>query len=617
MAGKGSLCRTTDGNGNATTYTYDAQGNVASIIRPAPLGAIVNTYDAAGRVATSKDGKNQTATYTYDANDRIQQVRYASTCVPATCVTYTYDGNGNLTKRVDASGTTTYAYDQQNRSTAKTVGTTTTSLTYDGASNILSFVDPTGTIGYRYDAANRLTALAEPGGSCPATPVFPNTTKCVGFGYDKSNRRTTTTYPNGVKNTTVFDNAGRVTETRANTSAGAVLTSRAYTYTSGGTGKDGSLQATVKTEANALTTYGYDTHNRLTAATLGAVTETWVYDKNGNRTSATKTGKPTLTSVYNAADQLCWTAASTGSCASAPTGATTYTYDTNGNTTKAGANTSAYNALDQFTSTTVSGTTTSFAYAGLRNDERTVSGNTSFLNGSLGVTTQTTNGATTSFIRDPDGKLISMRNSAGASYYYTTDALGSVILLTDANQAKAATYSYDSWGNTTQSGAQAGNNPYQYVSGYKDAATGYTKFGARYYNPAIGRFTQIDPSGQDPHYSYAGNNPITSSDTSGLFSLGDAVSGAITAGAIAGGIALGCAATLGGCAVAGAAAFGAGFGAVGGLTGGAIGAKIDGGSQDEIDDAALSGFGRGALSGATTGARNVYMDRIAGWSKWL
>lgn len=515
-AKQGSLCRTTDGNGNATTYTYDAQGNVASILRPAPLGAIVNTYDAAGRVATSKDGKNQTATYTYDANDRIQQVRYASTCIPATCVTYTYDGNGNLTKRVDASGTTTYAYDQQNRSSSKTVGTTTTSLTYDGASNILSFVDPTGTIGYRYDAANRLTALAEPGGSCPATPAFPNTTKCVGFGYDKSNRRTTTTYPNGVKNTTVFDNAGRVAETRANTSAGAVLTSRAYTYSLGDTGKDGSLQATVKTEANALTTYGYDTHNRLTAATLGAVSESWVYDKNGNRTSATKTGKPTLTSVYNAADQLCWTAASTGACASAPAGATTYTYDTNGNTTKAGTNTSGYNTLDQFTSATFSGTTTSFAYAGLRNDERTTSGNTSFLNGSLGVTTQTTNGATTSFIRDPDGKLISMRNSAGASFYYTTDALGSVILLSDASQAKAATYSYDAWGNTTQSGAQAGNNPYQYVSGYRDSATGYTKFGARYYNPAIGRFTQLDPSGQNPHYSYAGNNSITNSDPSGL-----------------------------------------------------------------------------------------------------
>lgn len=47
-----------------------------------------------------------------------------------------------------------------------------------------------------------------------------------------------------------------------------------------------------------------------------------------------------------------------------------------------------------------------------------------------------------------------MCNSAGASFYYTTDALGSTILLTDS--AQAATYLYDSWGNaTTQTGTQA------------------------------------------------------------------------------------------------------------------------------------------------------------------
>lgn len=38
-----------------------------------------------------------------------------------------------------------------------------------------------------------------------------------------------------------------------------------------------------------------------------------------------------------------------------------------------------------------------------------------------------------------------MRESAGASYYYTTDALGSVILLTDSSQGRVATYAYDSW----------------------------------------------------------------------------------------------------------------------------------------------------------------------------
>lgn len=190
----GSLCRSTDGNGNQTTYTYDTTGNVATVTPPAPLGPTTYTYDPAGRVATAKDGKNQTATYTYDNNDRVTQIRYAATCVPATCVAYTYDNAGNLTTRVDAAGTTTYTWDTQNRPSGKTIGGVTTSVTYDGAANIVTYVDPLGTVTYRYDGANRLIALAEPGGSCPATPVFPNSTKCTGFDHDQANRRTTTKY---------------------------------------------------------------------------------------------------------------------------------------------------------------------------------------------------------------------------------------------------------------------------------------------------------------------------------------------------------------------------------------------------------------------------------------
>ena len=547
---RGQLCKIIDGKGNTTSITYDASRNPVTITRPSPLGSITNTFDAAGRVATSKDGKNQTATYAYDGNDRLLQTRYG-TCVPATCVTYTYDPNGNLKTRIDAAGTTTHSYDVQNRPTAKTTGGGTTSLAYDQASNVTAFTDPTGTVNYRYDAANRLTALAEPGGSCPATPVFPNTTKCTGFSYDDNNRRTATTYPTGVKNTTVYDNAGRITSITATNTAAAVLAKRAYTYTTGGAiARDGTLRKTMTTETGAVTTYTYDAVQRLKTAVTGTVTEAWTYDMNGNRLTSAKTGTATVHSAYNAADQLCWTGNSAAACAAPPSGASTYTYDANGNTTKAGTPTTAWNTFDQMSSFT-SGTTTNFAYAGSSNTERTTAGTTSFLNGSLGITRQTTAGANTSFIRDPDGTLISMRNSAGASFYYTTDALGSVIALTDSAQAKAASYSYDSWGVSTATGAQAAVNPFQYAGGYKDTATGYTKFGARYYDAAIGRFTQPDPSGQEENsYLYAGANPITNVDPTGHSFLGDVIGGVVGAffaapldgvvGPIVGGFAGGC-----------------------------------------------------------------------------
>jgi RHS repeat-associated protein len=131
---------------------------------------------------------------------------------------------------------------------------------------------------------------------------------------------------------------------------------------------------------------------------------------------------------------------------------------------------------------------------------------------------------------EPEGNLISMRTRAG-SFYYTTDALGSIILLADSTQAKAATYSYDSWGNATSTGAQAANNPWQYAGGYYEASTNRIKMVARYYNPYRGWFTQADPSGQEANrYAYVGCNPINATDPSGLDTAGWLLSGIIALG---------------------------------------------------------------------------------------
>jgi RHS repeat-associated protein len=128
-----------------------------------------------------------------------------------------------------------------------------------------------------------------------------------------------------------------------------------------------------------------------------------------------------------------------------------------------------------------------------------------------------TAGAATSFIRDPDGNLISMITSAGTSYYYTTDRLGSVILLSGPGQDRSAVYTYDAWGNTTPRGTQATTNPRTYAGGYNDTASSRIKLGARYYNPYRGRFTQPDPSGQEQNrYLYAAANPCSNTDPTGL-----------------------------------------------------------------------------------------------------
>jgi RHS repeat-associated protein len=143
----------------------------------------------------------------------------------------------------------------------------------------------------------------------------------------------------------------------------------------------------------------------------------------------------------------------------------------------------------------------------------------------LGQAWQTAGGATTAFTRTPRD-MVSMRTATG-SVYYLTDNQGSVIGLVNNQGQKVAGYSYTPYGQTrtitgTPTGdlTQANTNPYRYTSGYLDPTSNLYKLGYRYYDPNQGRFTQQDPSGQEPnHYLYAEGNPANNIDPTGLFCL--------------------------------------------------------------------------------------------------
>ena len=214
-------------------------------------------------------------------------------------------------------------------------------------------------------------------------------------------------------------------------------------------------------------------------------TQAFTFDLNGNRTQQVVTGTSlgtagTTNYAYNAADQLCWSGAGTSGTCTPPAGATSYSYDGQGNQTSGG---NTYNGFDQLTGTTSGGTLT-HAYAGTTNNERYSSTGTSFTTSLLNqVTQETTALGVTRYVRDPNGTLIGMQDNSGANYYATLDNVGSVLLMTDNTQAAAAAYTYDPYGVTlTSTGPQAGVNHYRYATGYTDP-TGLIKLGARYYNP--------------------------------------------------------------------------------------------------------------------------------------
>ncbi|MGW3331091.1 RHS repeat-associated core domain-containing protein [Streptomyces rubiginosohelvolus] len=512
---EGQVCKVTtkmtDAKSVSTTFTYDAQGNLKTVKAPAPLGTTTYTYDALGRPETVKDARGVTIVYTYDHRDRVKKVDSSN----YQAVTYEYDSDGNLIQRSDGTGVIRYAFDPLSRETVRTLQNgSETVLAYTPAGNVDTYKDPAGLTDYTWNEVNKLAELKDP------------KDKITKYAYNKNDVRTTTTYPGNTVHEVTPDKSGRPEKIKA-TSPKGTLVDLAYTYARPD-GKDGGkIGTTTDAVSGTKTSYEYDTSGRFSYAAEkkgSTLTSSWqyCYDLAGNLTSqGVDKGCPRGTTyTVNDAQQI---TAKNGS-------ATNWAYDKIGNETAAASTPEStrtgmkWSDYSQMTSITTGGKTYAGQYGSTDQSERIKLGDTFFHNGPLGLSATSTAGVDTGFNREPGGTLNSMTRG-GKNHYYLTDALGSVVALTDEAGTKVNTYAYSPRGVQRAATTEQVPQPYRFAGGYQDP-TGLYHFAARYYDPNIGRFTTPDPSGQEQNpYLYAAGDPVNKIDPTGLLGFGSVVDG--------------------------------------------------------------------------------------------
>jgi RHS repeat-associated protein len=113
------------------------------------------------------------------------------------------------------------------------------------------------------------------------------------------------------------------------------------------------------------------------------------------------------------------------------------------------------------------------------------------------------------------------------AYRVVSDPLGSVRALVRASDGLVTWWrDYDAWGNVLATGG--GNGPsLGYAGGLTDAATGLVRFGARDYDPSVGRWTTKDPigfaGGQACLYAACFDDPVNHIDLTGAYGLPEGI----------------------------------------------------------------------------------------------
>jgi RHS repeat-associated protein len=310
------LASVTDPNGNSTLYRYDAYTGQL-VERDSPdSGVMTYSYDSAGNLTSQTDADGQTTTYEHDALNRVSRAVYAD----GQAVEYRYDaatnGIGRLVEIREATGSMTLAYDVAgnlvSRSQTSPDGVELhVRYAYNDANQLARVIYPSGAIvDYSYDR-NRLAAIAANG-----QVVLDN------IGYAAIGAISGWDWGNGQLSSRTYDANGRLD--RFNVAA----ENQQLSYD-----KVGNIVAI--SDGSLYRNFEYDALGRLNTALSADWDLGYEYDPNSNRTHESSDGVSRYYAVEPGSNRL------------SAAGATSYIYDSNGNTLTDGRHSYQYDARNR------------------------------------------------------------------------------------------------------------------------------------------------------------------------------------------------------------------------------------------------------------------------------
>jgi RHS repeat-associated protein len=310
--------------------TYDPAQRVASVIDPRNIAIRSFQYDNGDRLTAATDALNKSETIEYDLAGRIRQV----TDRKGQATTFEYDQSGRITRVVFPDATRSYFYDAVGRLGEIREGSNTVAYVYDAADRVVHVItdSPAGRhdVGYEYDALDRVTRRTV-NGADPTVYTYDKASQLTSLSYrnqvttyerePSSGRLTRKTLPNGIKQVFAYDDADRVLSITYQKPDDSVIETVTYSYDAKGQRRTRSWGSASLGETPFTATY--DAAGRMASITLTATNQsfTLLYDDNGNVVSKTETANPSNVTTYT------WDSRNRLTAISAPGIAAHFSYD--------------------------------------------------------------------------------------------------------------------------------------------------------------------------------------------------------------------------------------------------------------------------------------------------